>query len=172
MSLTPGPSAASPFWPASQLLSVIVGDGVSSRMYWDLVDPGYVDSAQLGYYDFDGSGAYLTYLCSDPGSTEENRALIRAIYDDVNKNGVTETEVAQAKSKVASQIVLSSERPRGRRAVLGENWLYRHQYRSIDDDLQAVLSLTLKDFRDLLDAYPLGETTTVAVGPLALLNGA
>ncbi len=171
LSLTPAPSASSPFWPAPQLLWVIVGDSVSSRFYWELVDPGYVEAANLWHHDFEGSGFYGVYLCCDPASTEENRERIQRILEDVNKNGITETELAQAKSKVCSQIVLGSERPRGRRDALAENWIYRHQYRSVEDDLKAVESLTVKNFRDLLDAYPLGETTTVAVGPLTSLNG-
>ena len=118
LSLTPAPSASSPFWPAPQLLSVIVGDSVSSRLYWELVDPGYVEAANLWHHDFEGSGFYGVYLCCDPGSTEKNRERIRTILEDVNKNGVSETELAQAKSKVCSQIVLGSERPRGRRDAL------------------------------------------------------
>lgn len=171
LSLTPAPSATSPFWPTPQLLSVIVGDSVSSRFYWELVDPGLADSASLWHHDFDGSGFYGLHLCSDPASTEENLERIRAIIEDINKNGVTEEELAQAKSKTASRIVLSSERPSGRRDALAENWIYRGQYRSVEDDLKAVEKLTVKDFRDLLDAYPLGETTTVTVGPLTSLNG-
>ena len=66
---------------------------------------------------------------------------------------------------------MGSERPRGLRDALSENWIYRHQYRSVEDDLKAVDALTVQNFRDLLDAYPLGETTTVAVGPLISLNG-
>ena len=171
LSLTPGPPVDTPFWPAPQLLSVIVGDNVNSRMYWDLVDPGHVDSATLWHHDYEGSGFYGIYLCCDPGSTEENLERIRAILKDVNQNGVSEEEVAQAKSKVASRIVLASERPNGRLDTLAENWLYRKQYRTVEDDLKAVQALTAKDFRELLDAYPLGETTTVAVGPLTSLNG-
>jgi predicted Zn-dependent peptidase len=171
LSLTPGPPVDTPFWPAPQLLSVIVGDSVNSRMYWDLVDPGHVDSASLWHHDYEGSGFYGTYLCCDPGSTEENLNRIRAIVDDVNRNGVTEAEVAQAKSKVASRLVLAGERPNGRLDALAENWIYRKHYRTVEDDLKAVEKLSVKDFRELLDAFPLGETTTVAVGPLTSLNG-
>ncbi len=171
LSLTPAPSVESEFWPAPQLLSVIVGDSVNSRLYWDLVDPGHVDSAHLWHHDYEGSGVYGIYLCCDPGSTQENLGRIRAILKDVNENGVSETEVAQAKSKVASRIVLAGERPGGRLDALAEHWIYRQEYRTVEDDLKAIEKLTAKDFRDLLDAYPLGETTTVAVGPLKSLNG-
>ncbi len=111
MSMMPAPSASHSHWAAAQVLSVIVGEGVNSRMYWDLLDPGHADAAQFGYYDYDGSGAFMVYLCCDPDSTEENLARMKTILEDVNQNSITETELAQAKSKVAASIVLSSEPP-------------------------------------------------------------
>jgi predicted Zn-dependent peptidase len=170
LSMAAAPPADHRMTYAAQLLSVIDGDGVSSRMFWDIVDPGHAETAQLGYYDFDGSGAWMTYLCGDPDETAANRERIRRIYADVNAQGITETELAQAKSKFASRIVLAGERPRGRRSALGENWLYRHTYRSVEDDLRTIAAITRAEIRELLDAYPLIETTTAAIGPLTTLD--
>ena len=166
LSMAPAPAAAHRLSYAAQLLSVVVGDGVSSRMFWDIVDPGHAETCQLGYYDYDGSGAWMTYLSCDPQEVKANRDRIAQIYRDINKNGVTETELQQAKNKVCSRVVLGSERPRGRRAALGENWLYRQTYRSVEDDLKTVNELTTRDMRDLLDAYPLKESSVAAIGPL------
>ena len=139
-------------------------------MFWDIVDPGYAETCQLGYYDYDGSGAWMTYLCCDPEEVKANRERIAKIYEDINANGVTEVELQQAKNKVASRVVLGSERPRGRRAALGENWLYRQTYRSVEDDLKTVQDLTTKDMRELLDLYPLLESSVAAIGPLNSLT--
>ena len=108
----------------------------------------------------------MTYLSCDPQEVKANRDRIAQIYHDINKNGVTETELQQAKNKVCSRVVLGSERPRGRRAALGENWLYRQTYHSVEDDLKTVNELTTDDMRDLLDAYPLKESSVAAIGPL------
>ena len=53
------------------------------------------------FSEYDGSGSYLTYLSGEPESTEDNLARIRKIYDDVNKNGIREDELEQAKNKVS-----------------------------------------------------------------------
>ena len=169
MQMAAAPSATSPLRLAAELLSVIVGDDSGSRLYWDLVDPGLAESADLSYNEYDGSGAYLTYLCSTPESTADNLRRIAAIYDDVNENGVTEEELEQAKNKVASRIVLRSERPMGRLSSLGSNWVYRGEYRSVQDDLDSFRKITTDDIRELLAAYPLGQLSTAAVGPLAAL---
>ncbi|HRA89427.1 MAG TPA: insulinase family protein, partial [Planctomycetaceae bacterium] len=71
----------------------------------------------------------------------------------------------QARNKVASRIVLRGERPMGRLSSLGGNWMYRNEYHSIAADLQIIRGLTLKDIRDVLDAFPITMTTTVGVGP-------
>ena len=170
MQLSAAPPANNDLRFAAELLAVVVGDETGSRLYWELVDPGLVEMAELGYNEYEGSGTYLTYISCSPETTAENLARIRAIYDSVNRDGIAETELQQAKNKVASRIVLRSERPMGRLSSLGGNWVYRREYRSVEDDLNTVRSLTNGDIRTMLDAYPLGQTTTACVGPLEALT--
>lgn len=171
MQMSPAPAAHSPLRFAAELLSVVVGDDSGSRMYWEIVDPGFAEAAEVGYNEYDGSGTFLTYLSCSPDTATENLDRVRAIYESVNRDGITEEELQLAKNKVASRIVLRSERPMGRLSSLGANWVYRQEYRSVQDDLDTVQSLTSGDIRKSLEAYPLGQTTTVAVGPLKSLNG-
>jgi predicted Zn-dependent peptidase len=169
MQMSPAPPAHSLLRYAADILTVIVGDDSGSRLFWELVDPGFAEAAELGYNEFDGSGAYMCFFSCPPEEAGANVERVRAIYDDINRNGVTEVELAQAKSKVASRIVLRSERPMGRLSSLGHNWLQRQEYRRVEDDLETLRSLTLADIRRLLDAYPLAQLTTSAVGPLESL---
>ncbi len=171
MQMSPAPAAHSDHRFAAEILSVIVGDDSGSRLFWNLVDPGHAEAAELGYNEYDGSGTYLTYLSCNPEATSENLKRIEDIYAEINQNGITEEELSQAKNKVASRIVLRSERPMGRLSSLGGNWVYRQEYRSVEDDLKTVQSLTTGDISKLLTVYPLGQLTTVTVGPLTSLNG-
>jgi len=168
--VAPAPPAHSEMRFASELLSIVLGEDGGSRIYWDIVDPGHADFADLGYYDYDGSGAYMTWLGCQPDSTIDNLKRIQDIYAEVNENGVNDVELEQAKNKIASRIVLRSERPMGRLSSLGGNWVYRQDYRSVADDLASLKALTLDDIRETLGRYPLGVSTTAAVGPLAELN--
>ena len=169
MQMSPAPSATSPLRMAAELMSVVVGDDSGSRLYWDLVDSGLSESADLSYNEYDGTGAYLTYLCSTPESAGDNLKRIREIYDDVNSRGVTEEELEQARNKAASRIVLRSERPMGRLSSLGSNWVYRNEYRSVQADLDAYRAITTDDVNAVLKKYPLGQLSTAAVGPLKTL---
>jgi predicted Zn-dependent peptidase len=158
------PPATSPLRFVAELLAVIVGDYSGSRLYWELVDPGHAESADLSYNEYHGTGVWMTFMSCTPDVAAANLDRIGAIYDSVNRSGVTEAELDQAKNKVASRIVLRAERPRGRLSSLGSNWVYRREYRSVQDDLATLQSITTADIRELLEEYPLAQTTTAAVG--------
>ena len=150
---------------AAELLAVVVGDDSGSRLFWELVDPGYVEAADLGYNEYDAAGTWMTYLSCMPNEVEENVARMQQVFEDVNRNGITAEELAQAKNKVASRIVLQGERPMGRLTSLGQNWLYRNEYHSVADELQIVRRLSLNDISRLLERFPIRMDTTVGVGP-------
>ena len=161
------PSGSDPRRFAAELLCVIVGDDTNSRLYWDLVDPALAESAEVGYYEYEGAGTYLTFLSGSPESMKSNLEQIARQYAAVNANGVTAEELEQARNKVATRVVLRGERPMGRLSSLGGNWLSRREYRSIADDLAILRGVTLENIRQLLVEFPLAQTTTVGVGPLA-----
>lgn len=169
MSLAPAPPAQSPFRFPAELLSVIVGDDSGSRLFWELVDPGHAESCELSYNEYDGAGIWLTYLSCRPEDAGPNLDRVRAIYDAVNREGITAAELETAKNKVLSRVVLRSERPMGRLSSLGGNWVYRREYRTVEDDLESIRRLTVEDIRGLLARYPLALTTVVGIGPLASL---
>jgi predicted Zn-dependent peptidase len=163
--MIPAPSATDPLRFAAELLSVIVGDDTNSRMYWDLVDPGHADAAELQFHEFEGTGAYLAFLVGEPEATAANLERIARIFDDITRNGITQDELELACNKVATRTVLRGERPMGRLSNLGHDWLIRREYRSVADDLQTLRSLTLSDLHAVLEQFPLNVVTTVGVGP-------
>jgi predicted Zn-dependent peptidase len=169
MEMGVGPDSRDELRFAAELLSVVIGDDSGSRLFWELVDPGHAEAADLSYSEYDGAGSWMSYLSCSPEQVAENLERFRKVFADVNANGITADELEQARNKVASRVVLRGERPMGRLSSLGGNWMYRQDYRSISDDLKSVRSVTLDEIRKVLDQYPLAMTTTVGVGPLAEL---
>src|SRR5262249_50363519 len=115
---------------------------------------------------------FYTSLSCEPAATQENLGIVREVLREVQKKGVTAEELNQAKSKVLSRVVRGSERPMGRMQALGMAWIYLHQYRTVDEELNAFEAVTLRDVREVLDRYPLDQVTTLALGPLEQLPGA
>ncbi len=163
--LANGPSATQNERFAAKLLATILGDDSGSRLFWALVDPGLAEHASIGHYDYLGTGMFMTYLSCDPAAAAGNLQKVLDIYRAVEAQGVTEQELDQAKSKINSRVVLSSERPRGRLFNVGANWVHRHEYRSVKDDLAAVDAITPAGIAAVLKQYPLTNSTTVTVGP-------
>ncbi len=160
-----GPSATQADRYAAKIAATIIGDDSGSRLFWTLVDPGLAEHASLGHYDYQGTGMYLTYLSGAPENAANNMQRVLDIYREAEAHGVTDQELDQAKSKINSRVVLSSERPRGRLFNVGANWVHRHEYRSVKDDLAAVDAVTPKAIAEVLKRYPLTQSTTVTVGP-------
>jgi len=164
-----GPSATDDDRYAAKLLTTMLGDDSGSRLYWELIDPGLAEHASLHQYEFMGAGAFLTYLSCDPECAAENLKRVLAVYRKAEAEGFTAAELAQAKSKINSRVVLGSERPRGRLFSVGTNWTHRRAYRSVADDLSAIDGVTLDHVDAVLAQYPLTRSTSVAIGPLESL---
>ncbi len=167
LELSAGPGAKDSDRYAAKLLATVLGDDSGSRLYWALIDSGLAEHASLGHHDYQGTGIFMTYMCCTPEYAQSNLSLIAQIYAQAERDGITEAELSQAKSKINSRVVLSSERPRGRLFTVGGNWLQRREYRTVQQDLQAVDEITVEQVVDVLRRYPLTNNTTLAIGPVA-----
>jgi predicted Zn-dependent peptidase len=155
---------------AAKLLATIVGDDSGSRMFWELTEPGLAESASLGHYEYLGVGVFYTWLACEPELAEENLSRLAELFAQIDREGVSDEELRQAKNKVKARVVLSSERPKSRLFNVGGNWLQRREYRSVADDLSALDAVTLDEIGLILEKYPLSRTSTVTVGPLETVN--
>jgi predicted Zn-dependent peptidase len=164
MGLTPGPSAQDDRRYAARVLSDIIGDSEGSRLYWALVDPAIADDADFGFYPHDQAGSFYLSLTAAPERYHEALEIaqkeIARVRDDLNDD-----EVERARNKIASSIVLSGEQPMGRMRAIGSNWIYNEEYRSLEDDIRALMSVSTASLRDLLDAYRFRPMTIVSLGP-------
>src|SRR5205823_5475935 len=168
--ISSGPPADARLRYAADTLAMVLGDDSGSRMYWALVDPGLADSADASFHDYEGSGAYyISYSC-EPDQAEENLAVVHQLLHELQRDGITEEELHQAKSKILSRVVRGSERPMGRMQAIGMAWTYLHRYRSVDDELKGFEGVTVKKIRQVLDRYPIDQVTTLALGPLEKLR--
>ena len=170
LQLATGPAAEDSDRYAAKLLATVLGDDSGSRLYWELLDPGLAEHVSLSHSEHQGAGMMMTYMSCEPEQTADNLRRIVNIYRAAEAEGVTAAELDQAKSKIRSRIVLSSERPRGRLFAVGGDWVYRREYRPVEAELDAVARLTLDDLHAVLARYPLTNPTTVTIGPLAELS--
>lgn len=166
--LSAGPDGNDPDRYAAKWLSMMLGDESGSRFYWEFIDSGAADYASCHHQDYLDTGAFAVQLSSDAESIEAIIARTEEILADVTANGLTSAEMEQARSKLASRIVLSGERARRRLFGVGLEWAHARRYRSVGDDLAMVENLTGADLDRLAERWPLsGSHVTVLAGPLA-----
>lgn len=164
--ISPGPPANSDQRYAAEVLATVVGDDTGSRLYWALEDPGLLDAANMDFHEYEGAGAFYTYLSGEPENFQKSLKLAREVLGEVQRQGPKPNELATAKSKITSRIVRASEKPMGRMQALGYYWTYLKKYRTVDEELSSVEAVSIDSIRRLLDDYPLDRLTVTALGPL------
>lgn len=165
VAIADGPALESDDRYAALLLATAVGDHTGSRLYWELVDPGKADAAEMSYQDFNQAGAFYTFLSCEPESVSENLARIAALYRRVQDEGVTAAELERVKNKVLARLVLRGERPMGRLMSLGFHWSYKREYLPTDEEIERFRNVSIADLKRVLADWPLDRMTITAIGP-------
>jgi len=165
--LAAAPGVDHPARYAAGLLAAILGDDTGSRLFWALVDPGLAETATLTYSEYREIGVFSTFLSSPPDQTPKNFQTLQAIYARAaSDDPITAQELALAKSKLCSHLVLSSERCQNRLFAVGTEWLQRSRYLSVQEDLEAIRQVSLEEVQAVLVDFPLDRAATIAIGPL------
>ncbi len=151
---------------AAAMLATIIGDDVGSRFFWELVDKALAEAATMQFAPMDGTGVFCTYL--NCGSENVGKVLdtVRGIFASLSQNGITEDEMKTARNKILSSLVIKNELPMGRLIDLGANWIYLQQYRTIEDDINAIKAVTINDVQSLIEQFNPGDFTQLSMGPV------
>jgi predicted Zn-dependent peptidase len=164
MAMTPGPSAQDERRFAARVLADVIGDSDGSRLYWALVDNAIAEDAEFGFYPHDGCGSFYISLTSDPDRSDEALDIALAELERVKKD-LTDDEVERAKNKIASSLTLSGELPLGRMWSIGSQWVYNHEYRSLEKDMATLMAVTPGSLKSLMSDFPFDPMTVVSLGP-------
>lgn len=170
LQLVDAPSAVDDDRFAAALLTGILGGNVGSRLFWELVDSGRADMASLSFTSFADAGYFESALSCSPDDVDDNLATMRDVLLEAQSDGVTEEELARAKTKILTGIVLGSERPMTRLFSIGEDWLTNGKYYSVADELEIVRGITLDQLNAVMRKYSFDKPFTIAAGQLDSLR--
>jgi predicted Zn-dependent peptidase len=164
MAMTPGPSAQDDRRFGARVLSDVIGDSDGSRFYWALVDNAIAEDADFSFYPHDNCGSFFIALTTSPDRTQQAMDIALKELERV-KTDLTDDEVERAKNKIASSIVLSGEVPAGRMRSIGGTWIYTNEYRSLEQDMETLMSITPDTLRQLMRDFSFDPMTIVTMGP-------
>ncbi|WP_025745772.1 M16 family metallopeptidase [Kallotenue papyrolyticum] len=164
--VAPAPAAQSDARYAAEVLAKAIGGGEGSRLYWALVHPGIAESAAMQYSEEDGAGAFYTFVTCDPSQFAQVLDLLRTTLVQAQTDGLSEDELARARRKLASGLVLRAETPMGRLTSVGFDWLYRRRIEPLNESVDRLLGVARPDVAALLADRPFATLTLVALGRL------
>lgn len=155
----PGPSAQSSQRYAATVLANVLGSSDGSRLYWNLVDKGIADEADLSFQGLDQTGCFFGYMSCDPARMEKAEQIftetVEGIADDLN-----EDEITRAKNKIATSTITQSERPMGRMSYLGRHWIYHSSHTPLREELENLMAVTTDDVQSLLAGSKFADRAT------------
>jgi len=163
--ISPAVAATDPRRFAALLLATIIGDDVGSRFFWGLVDAALAEAAVMQFGAMDGTGAFYSYIRCSSEDVPKVLDTVNGIFGSLAKNGISESEMRTAKNKILSALVIKNELPMGRLHDLGFNWLYLEQYRSVEDDINAIKAVTVDEINSLIEQFKPGCFTQLSIGP-------
>jgi predicted Zn-dependent peptidase len=142
--------------PALQLLSVILGQGESSRLNETVVrrERAALQAGLFGLDERRGPGVLVAYGIANQGvGVERLDSLIATQLDSVRRSGVTADELARAKNTYRADFVHARETTFGRAEALEHYTLFHPRTADINTDLARYVAVTAADVQRVASKY-------------------
>ena len=167
------PEVTNPDVPALDLLSTILGDGRSSRLYRRVrEEAGLAFGISAFSYTPGDPGLFGIDATLDPKKREAAEHLALQIVDEVKQTGVTAGELEKAKKITLSQHLGALTTMRGQASDIGSNWLLTRDLNFSREYLDAIQKVSLDDVKRVATTYLTDNNlTVVSLNPKGSLGG-
>ena len=156
------PEIAHPDVPALDLLTVILGEGHSSRLYRKVrEESGLAFAISAFSYTPGDPGILGVEAILDPQNREATQNLIMQMIEDVRRDGVSAEELAKGKKIVLSQELASLRTMRGQATDLGTNWFLTRNLNFSREYFDKLQKVTLDDIKRVAIQYLTDENLTI-----------
>ena len=156
------PAVTNPDVPALDLLSTILGEGRSSRLYRRVrEEAGLAFRISAFSYTPGDPGLFGIDATVDPKKREGAEQLALQIVDQVKQSGVTADELTKAKKIMLSHHLGALTTMRGQASDVGSNWLLTRDLNFSRHYLDAIQKVTLDDIKRVAAQYLTENNLTV-----------
>ncbi len=156
------PEITNPDVPALDLLSTILGDGRSSRLYRRVrEESGLAYGISAFSYTPGDPGLLGIDATVDPGKRDAAQQLILQIMDEIKQAGVRADELTKAKKILLSHHLAALTTMRGQASDIGSNWLLTRNLNFSRDYLAAVQKVTLDDIHRVTQRYLANDNLSI-----------
>jgi zinc protease len=167
------PEVTNPDVPALDLLSTVLGEGRSSRLYRRVrEEAGLAFSISAFSYTPGDPGLFGIDATVDPKKRDAAEQLALRIITEVKQAGVTAEELEKAKKITLSHHLGALTTMRGQASDIGSNWLLTRDLNFSRHYLDAVQKVTLDDIKRVAANYLTeNNLTVVSLDPKGSLTG-
>lgn len=167
------PELTHPDVPALDLLSSILGEGRSSRLYRRIrEEAGLAFSISSFSYTPGDAGMFGIDANVDPNKRDEVQKVALQIVKEVQQSGVTAEELSKAKKMQLSHHLGALTTMRGQASDIGSNWLLTRNLNFSRDYLDAIQKVTLEDVQRVAAKYLVDDNLSiVSLNPKGSLAG-
>src|ERR1019366_6035245 len=154
---------------AASLLNVILGGGMSSRLFQNIRErQGLAYAIESDLSPYTASGVLSVYA----GTSRESAAkLIRSVCDEfrnVRGDGVSIEELRRAKDHLKGSMMLSLESTSARMSNLARQAMYLHRFISLDEMLASIEAVTREEVHRIArDFFDPDRITLTVLGSLS-----
>jgi zinc protease len=161
------PELTHPDVPALDLLSTILGEGRSSRLYRRMrEETGLAFGISAFSYTPGDPGLFGIEATVDPKNREAAEKEILQVVENVKKSGAQNEELTKAKKIALSHHLDSLTTMRGQASDIGSNWLLTRNLNFSRDYLAALQKVTLDELRRVAGKYLTDDNlTAVSLNP-------
>ena len=169
---TPAPAFGDRLVPAAWLLSVVLGGGVSSRLWRRVRERhGLAYQVGAGLTLHREGGMALIEAATAPKKLPRLVRATGSVLRELRRAGVTRAELRRAKDQVRAEVAMSLESTSARRESAVRGWFYRGRPVSADETIAEMEAVTAADVDDAVgllfgspDASGFGVTGPSLVG--------
>ena len=153
---------------AAELLSLIVGEGYSSRLFLEVRDRrGLAYSIYTSLASYLDSGSFNIYSAVAPEKLAETLEVVGRVLAEVRAGGLTQAELDAAKLNLRTSTILGYESSGARMGFLAEQTMLGDRELSLTAELEMVEQVTLSELRELAAELLAGPLALAAVGPVS-----
>ncbi|GMK48098.1 MULTISPECIES: pitrilysin family protein [Paenibacillus] len=148
----PGCSNSDPQLYAMILLNNALGGGMSSRLFQEIREKrGLAYSVYSYHTSYADSGLFTVYAGTAPKQTKEVLDLTLEQMEELSVKGLSDEELHRGKEQLKGSLILSLESTSSRMNRLGKNELMIGRHFTLDEMLQRIDNVTMKDVREVTE---------------------
>lgn len=135
-----------PAFPATQVMNMILGGGMSSRLFKKVREElGLAYSVYSYSSHYEKTGLFTVYAGVNPQKAEEAAKAVISVIREFREKGVTEEEFLRGREQLKSGNIFSQENTSSQMLLYGKQLLYKNEVYDFEKRMEEISALRLDD---------------------------